>query len=124
MACATPMPALSSGIVHYVSGDYAAPAPLTRFGRRRIPASGRHRKDEASRHSTRPGPVSVLPRLGACSKYQNERNHRHDYPAQHLSAGPVRHSRRRGGEEKRAVSAQLSPEDVDAKYFDCSTRPP
>ena len=49
---------------------------------------------------------------------RNERNHRHDYQAQHHHAGPVRRSCRQG---ERAVSAQLSPEEVVRKFFGCYT---
>jgi len=40
MACARPMPALSSRIVQTVSGDTGDPAPITPISRRRITRFG------------------------------------------------------------------------------------
>src|SRR5260370_27337431 len=81
------------------------------------PASGRTCKDEArGTRRDRPGYVVLPDALGVRAKSGNERNHRHDYPAQRHRAGPVRRPCRQG---ERAVSAPLSPEDVVRKFFDC-----
>src|SRR5690348_9740947 len=83
------------------------------------PASGRTCKCEGARHSTRPARLRrTTRRPRRPSQSRNERNHRHEYPAQHPRAAPVRRSRRQG---ERAVSAQLSPEDVVRKFFACYT---
>ena len=61
-----PMSALSSRIVQSVYGDKCGPAPVTRFGRRRITGFGTNLQDEArGTRRDRPGYVVLPDVLGA-----------------------------------------------------------
>jgi hypothetical protein len=71
IACAKPKPTLSSRIVYSVSGDKCGPAPITRFGRRRITRFGTNLQRRGARHSTRParlGRTTRRPRRSSESK--------------------------------------------------------